>query len=179
MKVTAYPTIFVQPPRSRRYGDPATVVFQGVYQGDQEKLARAITTAIRRYVARLQSTPTPLKAGDVGQVGTDPPWQPVPKVDPWQPQPGPNFPNFDPNIPPQPAPVPVPSFPWSSVLTLVVAGFSVPAAIALVVWAISFIRARRQAAGKPPIVDQATLDQVLAILQQLAEAQPQNSSSGT
>ena len=45
-------------------------------------------------------------------------------------------------------------------MTLVVAGFSMPAAIALVVWAVSFVRARRQAAGQPPLVDQKTLDQL-------------------
>jgi len=102
-------------------------------------------------------------------VGVDPPWQPVPKVDPWQPQPRPNqpFPPFDPTIPPQPpAPTPAPAFPWSSVLSLVMAGFSLPAAVALVIWAVSYIRARRQAQGKPPVVDQPTLDRLLELLKQ-------------
>jgi hypothetical protein len=58
------------------------------------------------------------------------------------------------------------------------AGFSLPAAVALVVWAVSFIRARRQAAGKPPIVDQKSLDQVLELLKRLAENQAKPSSSG-
>ena len=37
VKITAYPTIIIQPPRSEIYGDPATVVFQKVYQGDPER----------------------------------------------------------------------------------------------------------------------------------------------
>jgi hypothetical protein len=58
------------------------------------------------------------------------------------------------------------------------AGFSLPAAVALVVWGVSFIRARRQAAGKPPIVDQKSLDQVLELLKRLSENQAKPSSSG-
>lgn len=173
IKVTAYPTILIQPPRSGRYGEPATVVYQSVYGGDPEKLSRAITGAIRQYISKLQTPPTPVHSG-TGQVAADPPWQPTPRVDPWQPQPqpSPQFPVFDPTIPPQPpTPAPVPAFPWSSVLTLVAAGFSLPAAVALVVWAVSFIRARRQAAGNPPIVDQKSLDQVLELLKRLAESQ--------
>jgi hypothetical protein len=178
IKVTAYPTILVQPPRSGRYGEASTVVYQGVYGGDPEKLARDITQAIRQYVTKLQTVP--VRGGEHGQVGVDPPWQPTPRVDPWQPQPQPNqpFPPFDPTIPPQPAPTPAPAFPWSSVLSLMLAGFSLPAAIALVVWAVSFIRARRLAAGKPPIVDQKSLDQVLELLKRLAESQAKPSSSG-
>ena len=181
IKVTAYPTILVQPPRSGRYGDSATVVYQGTYVGDPEKQARAITSAIRQYISKLQSPPSPAHSGTTGQVAADPPWQPTPRVDPWQPQPqtNPPFPLFDPSIPPQPpAPAPVTAFPWSSVLTLMAAGFSLPAAVALVVWAVSFIRARRQAAGKPPIVDQKSLDQVLELLKRLAENQAKPSSSG-
>lgn len=178
IKVTAYPTILVQPPRSGRYGEASTVVFQKVYGGDPEALARDITQAIRQYVSKLQ--PAPVRGGEHGQVGVDPPWQPVPKVDPWQPQPQPNqpFPPFDPTIPPQPpAPTPAPAFPWSSVLSLVLAGFSAPAAVALVIWAVSYIRTRRQAEGKPPIVDQPTLDRLLELLKQ-AEKQSKSTTNG-
>ena len=52
------------------------------------------------------------------------------------------------------------------------------AAVALVVWAVYTIRARRQAAGLKPIVDQATLDRVLEQLKKLAD-QPKQSTSGT
>lgn len=186
IEVTAYPTILVQPPRSGRYGDASTVVYQGVYQGDPERLARAISSAIRRYIARLQSLPGLTQVGQAVAVQSDPPWQPVPIDDPLRPQPTPIFPIFDPTIPPatpepepDPAPVAVAPFPWSAVFTLVAAGFSVPAAIALVVWAMSFLRSRRQARGKPLLMDQATFDQVLVLLQQFADGQPPQSSSGT
>lgn len=177
LKISSFPTILVQPPRSKRYGDPSIVVYQGVYKGDPEKLARDITTAIRQYIQKLQPPATPMRAYEQ-RVGADPPWQPVPKVDPFNPAPvpGPQFPSFDPTIPPappaQPTPAPTPAFPWSAVLTLMTAGFSFPAAVALVVWAVYAIRARRQAAGKPPIVDQATLDRVLEQLKKLAEREP-------
>jgi thioredoxin-related protein len=176
IQVTAYPTILVQPPRSGRYGDASTVVYQGVYGGDPEKLARDVTQAIRQYVTKLHSAPA--RGGEHGQVGVDPPWQPVPKVEPRQPQPNRPFPPFDPTIPPQP-PAPAPAFPWSAVFSLVLAGFSAPAAVALVIWAVSYIRARRQAEGKPPIVDQPTLDRVLQLLQQLAENQPKQPTPKT
>jgi hypothetical protein len=186
LKITTYPTILVQPPRSKRYGDPSIVVFQAVYKGDPEKLAREITQSIRLYLQKLQTPPGPVRAShSQNGIGADPPWQPVPKVDPWQPSPapGPQFPTFDPTIPPQPpaqpapTPTPTPAFPWSAVITLMTAGFSLPAAVALVVWAIYAIRARRQAAGLKPIVDQATLDRVLEQLKKLAE-QSKPSTSG-
>lgn len=181
IKVTAYPTIVVQPPRSAIYGDAATVVYQGVYQGDPERLARGISSAIRRYIARLQTIHEAEPPGLIGQSG--PPWQPTPRVDPIRPQPNTPFPLFDPTIPPQtpepaPEPVPVSTFPWSAVLTLVMAGFSIPAAIALVVWGISFIRARRKAAGKPLLLDQETFDELIALLRQLSQTQIPPSSSG-
>ena len=180
LKISTFPTILVQPPRSKRYGDPSIVVYQGIYKGDPEKLAREITTAIRQYIQKLQA-PAPVRAYGQNGVGTDPPWQPVPRVDPWNPTPvpGPQFPTVDPTIPPAPpTPAPTSAFPWSAVLTLMTAGFSLPAAVALVVWAVYTIRARRQAAGLKPIVDQATLDRVLEQLKKLAD-QPKQSTSGT
>ncbi len=177
IKVTAYPTIIVQPPRSAIYGDATTVVFQKVYQGDPERLARGISSAIRRYIARLQTIHEAEPAGLIGQ--SSPPWQPTPRFDPLRPQPKTPFPLIDPNIPPQPVPVAVPvsMFPWSAVLGLVMAGFSIPAAIALVIWGIRFIRDRRQAAGKPLLLDQETFDELIALLRQLSETQAQSPPS--
>lgn len=175
IQVTTYPTILVQPPRSGKYGDGSTVVYQGVYGGDPEKLAREITQAIRQYVSKLQSRPVAVE-GETGQVGVDPPWQPVPKVDPWQPSPQPVFPSpaNDPTIPPPPAPAAptvVPAFPWSSVLTLIFAGFSLPAAVALLIWGVYYIRAHREAEGKPPLIDPAITDRFLDLLKKFAESQ--------
>ena len=176
LKITTFPTILVQPPRSKRYGDPSSVVYQGVYKGDPETLAREILQSIARYLQKLSATPSPVRlAFGQKEMAADAPWQPVPKVDPWQPAPTPNpqLPTLDPIIPPQPAlPAPAQTFPWSSLVALLMAGFSLPAMATLIVWAIYVIRARRQVAGKAPLVDQATLDRILQVLQKLAE-QPQ------
>jgi hypothetical protein len=103
LNVEAYPTILVQPPRSKRYGDPTTVVFQGTYGGDPEKLARQITAAIRQYVAKLEGSqpaqPSTQRAPE-DAIGIDPPWQPVPRVDPPLPNILPVFPDRRPLIPP-------------------------------------------------------------------------------
>jgi len=51
IRIASYPTILVQPPRNRRYGDPATVVMQVTgYDGDAKQLATAMSSAIRKYV---------------------------------------------------------------------------------------------------------------------------------
>ena len=175
IQITSYPTILVQPPRSGRYGDPSTVVFQGTYDGDPQRLARAITGAIRAYVARVSEQPSPSPA----TIDVPPPWSPAPSVDPWTPQTPRPFPLFDPTIPPQPAPAqpaPVPSFPWGAVMSLMFAGFSVPTAIAIVVWLVSWIRAQRQAAGKPLILDQNTFDELMKLLRQLSDSQSRAST---
>jgi len=169
LQVTAYPTILVQPPRSGKYGDPKTVVFQAVYNGDPKQLATDMANAIRRYVSRVVA-PAPVQTlAGVGQYGVDPPWSPAPRLDPFVAPVTPNFPQVTPLIPPQPAPTPtVEPFPWGAVVTLMTAGFSVPAAIGLTVWLVSFIRAKRLAAGKQPLVDQATLDEILSVLKQFS-----------
>lgn len=94
LKVSSYPTIIVQPPRTGRYGDPSTVVYQGGYGGDPEKLARQITDAIKLYVQKCE----PKMAG--GVCGYDPPWEPTPKADPLGPDGTPVFPDGRPLIPP-------------------------------------------------------------------------------
>jgi hypothetical protein len=92
----------------------------------------------------------------------------------YQPQPTPQFPLFDPTIPPpqpQPPVAPTPAFPWSSILSLLT-GATLPAAIGLVIWLVQLVRAQRQAAGKPLLLDQATLDKLLEILRQVAQITP-------
>lgn len=82
VKIAAFPTVIVQPPRSQRYGDPATVVFQDTYRGDPKQLAESISRAVRRYVARVDvpqaQEPGP-RAND--GIAVAPPWQPTPKPD--------------------------------------------------------------------------------------------------
>ena len=109
LQIDAYPTILVQPPRSGRFGDPKTVVFQGTYGGDPEKLARQITDAIRQYVAQLEASQPPRPPQPPQQpahraaeetTGFDPPWLPVPKIDPPLPHLSLVFPDGRPLIPP-------------------------------------------------------------------------------
>jgi hypothetical protein len=165
VKVSIYPTVLVQPPRTGRYGDPSTIVFQGVYENDPEKFARRITTAIRKYVAKYRETPIAPVAPTGGGYGADPPWTPTPRVDPWPP--APQMAPPDPTIPPRPTPA------VSSAWPAVIWPLAAPAVVAGIAWLTYAIRAKRLAQGKQPLVDQATLDQMLALLKKLAEAPSQ------
>ena len=61
-----------------------------------------------------------------------------------------------------------PAFTWTAVLTLFISGFSLPAAIAIVVWLIYFIRERRKAAGKPLLLSDEQLTSLIDILNRLS-----------
>jgi len=113
IKVTAFPTILVQPPRSGRYGDSSAVVYQTAYGGSPDKLARDMASAIRLYVSKVR--PQPVQSGyrADGAYRLDPPWQPNPKEDPLAPLPVPLpapvvTPLDLPTIPPAPQPAPAP-----------------------------------------------------------------------
>lgn len=142
IKLAGYPTILVQPPLNKKHGDPATVVMQQTgYDGDGRKLAHKITATIKAYLAkraqaqagpspaavgirRLAPEEPPAKTGGYRQftpapgaevnIGVDPPWTPVPKVEPAPTPPsvpaGPlAFPvDFIPTIPPAEVPAPKP-----------------------------------------------------------------------
>jgi len=115
LKIEAYPTILVQPPRSKKYGEPTTVVFQGTYGGDPKQLATDITTAVRRYLAKLSEARSDAPAVAERGVGAEPPWQPAPKIDPVLPVlPSPFTPPVDvvqipPPLPVTPPPAPTPA----------------------------------------------------------------------
>jgi hypothetical protein len=101
VQIASFPTILIQPPRSGKYGDPKTVVFQAnEYSGNPKKLAEAMASALRRYVATL-----PKRDGGASQKDSKPPWKPAPKPTPAPPappdvMPGPNVPNIPPDVPP-------------------------------------------------------------------------------
>jgi hypothetical protein len=115
LKIKGYPCILVQPPRSRAYGDPATVVLQKTgYKSDKE-LAAQITAAIKAYAKKLdekprQSSVRPASTGGFGQMGGPPPFNvpspnspvPTPNTTPPLVVPGP----LDPDIQPTPTPAP-------------------------------------------------------------------------
>lgn len=125
--IKAYPTIIVQPPLNKAFGDPATIVYKREgYDGDPAKLVKEISAAIKLYVQKQQerkdggatkaaaarhALPAPARSeisGAFGQndIGVDPPFVPTPRVDP---TPVPNV--LPPQIPPpdaKPTPAPKP-----------------------------------------------------------------------
>lgn len=106
LKVTKFPTVLVQPPRSGQFGDPSTVVYQGVYEGNPRKLAEAMSHAIRAYVAKLAERETTYEKV---------PWQP--RNDPEEDESPSVFPLFTPDGPDitiPPIDVQFPGFPWQA-----------------------------------------------------------------
>lgn len=98
IKVSSYPTILIQPPRSGAYGDPKTVVFQTSGYSDPKKLSAAMSTAIKRYIAAL-----PKQEGVAQRRPVPPPFTPPPKVPPAPPvAPVPDIVVPGPDVPPQP-----------------------------------------------------------------------------
>lgn len=171
IKVRVYPTILVQPPRTGRYGDPSTVVYQGVYGGKPDELARNIVGAMRRYVAKVvpQSPANSAPGKGTGQavrpaVGIDPPWQPTPKATP---QPN-QFPMVDPTIPP-PAPNASPSL--ATILALLAGGgLSMSLVIGLVVIGLQLYRNYRKATNQPVVLNDEQFVALVATLQALAQS---------
>ena len=115
LKIDAYPTVLVQPPRSKKYGNPATVVYQGTYTGDPRQLATDITAAIRRYLEKRKPEPQAQGGGTRQKSGSkvSPPFRPPPQDEP-QPEPVPVVPDSPdelvqvPPLLPEPEPLPLP-----------------------------------------------------------------------
>lgn len=170
--VTAYPTVLVQPPRSKKYGDPTTVVFQAAYGGDPEQLARDITAAIRLYVSKLEASQPAQHAAHrqlEEAMGVDPPWQPAPKVE-TPPKVKPVFPDGRPLIPPSPGP---PDSTTQPTGTWGLAGTAAATSIATLLLAFgipSILRAIRQwriDSGQRPILSD---EQFQTLVQALSDA---------
>ena len=72
VKITSYPTIILQPPRNKNYGDPSTVVYLAPYPGDPQRMAAAITAAMRLYLSkpRIEAEPPtpPTPSNGIGQL---------------------------------------------------------------------------------------------------------------
>lgn len=175
IKVTAYPTVLVQPPRNGRYGEPKTVVFQGTYGGDPERLARQITEAIRRYVAKFEATQPahpPSHSASEGSIGVDPPWQPAPQVDPPSPI-APVFPDGRPLIPPSPAPDSAvqPVGPWGTVGTVAGASLLTLLLTIGIPWALRTYRQYRIESGRRPLLSDEQFQKLVETLSAAATAQ--------
>lgn len=159
--VEAYPTVLVQPPLNEKYGDPATVVYQGTYHGNPRHLALDITRAIRLYVGKL-SDERASKVSPPG--GSPPPWRPAPRDD----SASDSGRRLIPPLVPEDISVQV-DFPWKAIFTLLTAGFSVPAVLGLVIWLLAVVRAGRKRADQPLLLDDETFQKLLETLQRLAD----------
>jgi hypothetical protein len=176
LKVTTYPTIIVQPPRSGRYGDARTVVFQAAYGGDPERLARDITTAIRRYVAKFEASQPPRQAphrAPEGSIGVDPPWQPAPQVDPPLPNVTPVFPDGRPLIPPSPAPDSMvqPTGLWGTVGAVAATSLLTLLLTLGVPWALRTYRQHRIDSGQRPLLTDEQFQKLVETLSAAASVQ--------
>ena len=166
--ITGYPTVLVQPPRNGRYGDPATVVYQGVYGGNPEKLARDIIGAIRQYISRLPAASTIAQMGEGEHGGIRPPWEPPPKPTPTPP---PVFPDGRPLIPPPVEPPNTTPTDGSPGMLVTVAGTSAVVTVVLtlgVPWLLRTIREWRIARGKPTLLSDEQFQKLLDMLQAIA-----------
>lgn len=118
IKISAYPVILIQPPRNKRYGDPATVVCQLNGYTDaklaSDKIRRAVADYVRRQAEQPAATPGPRQTEQ--DRGYDAPFA-LPPASP-SPAPAPPLPAFE--IPPQTLPVQQPN----AVALLITALFS-------------------------------------------------------
>ena len=176
VQFTHFPTVIVQPPRSKEYGDPSTVVYQSSYSGDPHHLSTNISQAIQFYVSKLDQrpgydsfraqTPEDVESSDEN-IGADPPWD-VPPAE----SDGRRrilFPDGIPVIPPREGIETVFKIPWGLIITALTGGASVPVFIGLGIWLVRQIRARRKADGKKLILDDETLERIFDVLETLSQ----------
>ena len=64
---------------------------------------------------------------------------------------------------------PLISIPWGTIITVLTTGISLPVIIAVVIWLIYFIRAKRKEEGKPLLLDDETLAKLVQLLRDVAE----------
>lgn len=167
--ITAYPTILVQPPRSNAYGDPATVVYQGTFDGNPRTLASEMAQAIRQYVTKLA------EADGISQTaGASPPWQPAPVDEPA----ADSSRRLIPPLVPEDVSVEV-QFPWKAILILLTAGFSIPAIGALVIWFLVYVRAQRKEADKPLLMEDETFQKLIDAIERLTTVEEPKAATTT
>ena len=176
VQFTHFPTVIVQPPRSKEYGDPSTVVYQSSYSGDPHHLSTNISQAIQFYVSKLDQRPgydsfraqTPEEEDvESSDIGADPPWD-VPPAE----SDGRRrilFPDGLPIIPPREGIETVFKIPWGLIITALTGGASVPVFLGLGIWLVRQIRARRKADGKKLILDDETLERIFDVLETLSQ----------
>lgn len=177
VKIGSYPTIIVQPPRNRQFGDPGTVVMQrSGYDGDPEQLANAMSSAIRQYVAKYTET---MRGGIRQPVleeqasGYDPPFNPI-SPDPGVPRVDNPFPTYPVTIPPT-LPVQVPTPNITSLLFQLLGGtLGSPATTSLLLMVLIGVqvwRAYRKATQQPLLLDDTAFEQIRQLILSITQAQ--------
>lgn len=73
VKISGFPTIMLQPPRNGQWGDPSTVIYKCVYEGDSQKFSREMNAALKRYVALQQQRQRVAQPDQLGQASNAPP----------------------------------------------------------------------------------------------------------
>lgn len=132
IQIKAYPTILIQPPINKQYGDPSTVVDQITgYDGNAKKLATRLRDSIGLYAKKYRESQVnhaeeghrQASVGDEAIAAPTAPWQPRPKDDeptPLAPSPlAPLLPVFPFDQPPAP---PAPKIPQAAQVVLITDG---------------------------------------------------------
>jgi hypothetical protein len=127
-----FPTLIIQPPRSKQYGDPTTVVDQITgYDGHGKQLATRIRNSIALYAQKFNVQRNERQPSGHGQAAghVAAPWEPRPKQDdfpPAYPTPVvptiPQLPVFPFDQPPAPPTPPAPTIPQGAQVVLVTDG---------------------------------------------------------
>lgn len=180
IRIASYPTILIQPPRNRRFGDPGTVVMQVTgYDGDAKQLATAMSAAIRKYVEKVTQPNRTDKARTAGNqqalpdaqpaIGYDPPFTPitpsvdVPVINPLQPnQPVVIPPIVQPLVQPQVTP---------SILSLLfqalggtLASQALPSLLLMVLIGVQIWRAFRKSTNQPLLLSDEAFERIRQLI---------------
>jgi hypothetical protein len=188
IKVTSFPTIIVQPPRSGIYGSPATVVYQDVYRGDPKLQAQSITTAIRRYIGTLPNVST--LSGSKGATADSgfrqgqitPPWNNEDLTAPWN--------NDRPLLPRLPDPVIPPltdlikpslGLGWGSLVTILAGAFLSPSMWALGTASAAVLREiKLRTPPPPPGADPQQIEKLVSdLFQRLSSGTEEENATAT
>jgi hypothetical protein len=180
VQLAGYPTLLIQPPLDGRYGDPKTVVMQKTgYDGDSQKLATALRSAITAYVARFPQQPRRSGIGQTAEPaeqqsrGYEPPFSPPPRVEPTPYAPMPQFP-FDYPPVPQPAPQPMvnPLSLLTSLLGSMLGSGGLTNTLLLVLAGFAGIRTFRKVTGQKLLLDDNAYQNIVDTIKNLIGPTP-------
>jgi hypothetical protein len=188
LRISGYPTILIQPPGNRQFGDPSTVVMQCAgYEGDAKQLSGAMSTAIRKYVERVTKNRRAAVAPEDGNrqalsdasqaTGYDPPFTPI--------TPDVNIPPVAPFLPNQPVvipPVPEPQVTPNAVSLLfealggTLASKALPSLLLIVLIGVQVWRAFRKSTNQPLLLDDEAFERIRELILSLLPSEDKPTS---